>query len=138
MSNTLKRALEGLAAIGALSPGPAADGKPRLAVDPAQPARRQEYHRRADEALRQLGALHGLGEALRWLERAEPARHGWVLNALPGHLDMLWEAGASLNVFQDALDAWVAAHRQAVRDCPKTPDFEQHDCGLAGDGDSAS
>jgi hypothetical protein len=50
MSDTLKRALEGLAAIGALAPGWAADGKPRLEdrrpeVEPLRP--RLEASRKA-------------------------------------------------------------------------------------------
>ena len=85
-----------------------------LASEPGRAARREEYHRRATEAVRRIGRLQGLGEVMRWLEQAEPARHRRLLNALPAHLDMLWASGASLNVFQEALDTWVAAHEKAV------------------------
>jgi hypothetical protein len=79
--------------------------------------RREEYHRRATEALRSIGAITDLADALRWLERTEPARHRRLLDVLPGHLDYLWESGARLDVFQAALDDWVRAHQNAAEDC---------------------
>jgi hypothetical protein len=53
---------------------------------------------------------------MRWLGQVEPARHRWLRVVLPGHQDYLWDSGASLDVFQQALDTWVAAHEKAVED----------------------
>jgi hypothetical protein len=88
------------------------------AGEQARPSVREEYHRRATEALREIGRLGGarLRDTLAWLEQAQPARWRWLLHALPDHLDMLWESGARLDVFQEALDRWVAGHQQAVRE----------------------
>jgi hypothetical protein len=67
-------------------------------------------------AARQLGR--------QWIKRSGGHGHQeggrrwrWLLYALPDHLDMLWEAGASLDVFQQALDDWVRAHEKAAEDC---------------------
>jgi len=89
-----------------------------LAGEQARPSVREEYHRRADGALREIGRLGGarLRDTLAWLEQTQPARWRWLLYALPDHLDMIWEAGARLDQFQQVLDTWVAAHRQAVQE----------------------
>jgi len=87
-----------------------------LAGEQARPSVREEYHRRATEALRSIGRIAGLADALRWLEGTQPARHRWLLTALPAHLDMLWASGGGLDTFQQALDTWVVAHQKAVED----------------------
>jgi hypothetical protein len=97
-----------------------------LAGEPGRAVRREEYWRRATEAVGRIGQLRGLAEALRCLEQAEPARHRRLLNALPAHVDCLWESGARLDVFQDALDEWVVAHQKAVEDhLRQTPSKEK-------------
>jgi hypothetical protein len=87
-----------------------------LAGEQARPSVREEYHRRATEALRGIGRLGDPREALAWLEQAQPARWRWLLYVLPDHLDGLWESGAGLDTFQQALDTWVVAHQKAVKD----------------------
>lgn len=147
----VRRALEALDGIGALS----ASGRLQLAAMSALPSNTNEavpsserlevaglpdapeagagvprslvteYRRRASEALDRIAGIGEVGEALAWLELAQPARHRWIRAALAGHLDLLWESQVSLVQFQEALDKWVGAHEVAVRDwlaqgAPKT------------------
>ncbi len=94
--------------------------KPELLKALAKPGKgtdrlRDEYWRRATEALGRISRLKHLGQAIQCLERSDPTAHHHLMVVLPDHLDALWASHAPLGQFQEALDRWVDAHRSAVQ-----------------------
>lgn len=121
---TERRALEGLKAIGALKEGAGASLERQAAaqVDDSFPTYAWDsYTRHSDPywvrvmaAWRQIAAHKHLPGTMAWTARFHPDLYRRVTSELPGEWEELWDANAPLDVFQAALNRWVAAHAELI------------------------
>lgn len=124
----MKRTFDALAAIGAVKREP----YPSPQASPAQEEpfstycfdfdtrRSDPYWCRLMAAWRQIADHKYLPGAMQWAEKHHPNLHRRITRELPGEWERLWDANASLDVFQAALDRWVAAHEELIGLFPVT------------------
>ncbi len=119
--DVVKRALDALAAIGAVrrepyptnsSAGPTQNETfPTYAWDFGD-RHTDLYWVRVMAAWRQIASHAYLPGAMAWAARFHPDLYRRVISELPAEWERLWDEGAPLDEFQAALDRWVAAHEE--------------------------
>ncbi len=122
--DVLKRALDALAAIGALKEGDGAslERQAEVQVDDSFPTYAWDFDTRHTDpywckvmaAWRQIASHEYLPGAMQWAAKHHPNRYHHVTSELPAEWDRLWDEGAPLDEFQAALDRWVAAHEELL------------------------
>ena len=119
----MRRALDALAAIGAVKREPS---PPSTSAGPVQdepfPTYAWDFGSRHSDpywskvmaARRQIASHECLPGAMQWAEKHHPDRYHRVTSELPAEWERLWDANASLDDFQAAVDRWVAAHEELI------------------------
>ena len=118
----VKKALNALAAIGAVKQQSSAPPQAKPAEEEAVPtysfdfdARHSDpYWRKAMDAWRQIAALEYLPGGMQWAQKHHPDLHRRATRELSDEWGRLWDAGAPLDEFQVALDRWVQAHEELI------------------------
>ena len=72
------------------------------------------YWSKVMAARRQIASHECLPGAMQWAEKHHPDRYHRVTSELPAEWERLWDANASLDDFQAAVDRWVAAHEELI------------------------
>ncbi len=119
----MKRALDALAAIGAVKREPS---PPSTSAGPMQdepfPTYAWDFGGRDSDpywcrlmaAWKQIAAHQYLPGAMRWAEKHDPDRYHRATSELSAEWERLWDGAAPLDEFQAALDRWEAAHEELI------------------------
>ncbi len=126
--DVVKRALDALAAIGAVKREPYPPPQASPAQEEPFPTycfdfdtrRTDPYWCRLMAAWKQIAAHQYLPGAMRWAEKHDPDRYHRATSELPAAWGCLWDEAAPLDDFQAALDRWVAAHEELISLFPVT------------------
>ncbi len=118
----VKKALNALAAIGAVKREPYPPPQASPAQEEPFPTycfdfdtrHTDPYWCRLMAAWRQIADQEYLPGAMQWAEKHHPDLYYRVTNELPAEWERLWDANASLDDFQAAVDRWVAAHEELI------------------------
>ncbi len=127
--DVVKRALDALAAIGAVrrepyptnsSTGPTQNETfPTYAWDFGD-RHTDHYWVWVMAAWRKIASHEHLPGAMQWAQKHHPDLYHRLISELPAAWESLWDANAPLDDFQAALDAWVAAHAELIGLSPVT------------------
>ncbi len=118
----VRKALNALAAIGAVKRQPSAPPQAKLAQEEAVPTycfnfdtRHSDlYWQAAMTAWRQIAALKHLPGGMAWGARFHPDLYRRATRELSAEWERLWDEAAPLDDFQAALDEWVVAHKELI------------------------